>query len=103
MATWTEAEVQQVVKDVTTKATTDQQFRKALMANPRAVIKEVAGKEVPEGFNLKLIEADPGADLTVVIPPLETDELSDQELDQVAGGRGCRGLGVSIGVCFSIG
>ena len=88
MATWTTEEIQEAVQKVGEKSAKDQKFRKLLMEKPKEAIKQVANKEMPEGFTLKLIEADPAVDMTFVLPPLQTDELSDRELDQVAGGRG---------------
>lgn len=87
MAEWTTEQVNQTIEAMLKKSVTDQEFRKKLLKNPKAMVKEYSGKEMPEGFSLKLIEADPAVDMTFVLPPLRTDELSDQELDQVAGGR----------------
>lgn len=87
MAVWTTEEVQNTIQSMMDKAVSDSEFRQSLLENPKAAIKEFTGKEMPESFSLKLIEADPAVDMTFVLPPLQTDELSDQELDQVAGGR----------------
>lgn len=87
MAIWTQVEVQQAVQKVGEKAASDQKFRQLVLADAKEAIKQVMGKEVPENLTLKMIEADPAADMTFVLPPLQTDELSDQELDQVAGGK----------------
>lgn len=87
---WTQQDIQQAIASVSAKAAADQAFRALAVNNPREAIRQATGKDVPEIYTLKLVEADPNADLTLVVPPLQTDELSDHELDQVAGGRSCR-------------
>jgi len=64
----------------------DKNFRKLALENPAEAVKQIAGKQVPSGFKLKLIEGDPKADMTVVIPELKVAEISDAELEKVAGG-----------------
>lgn len=85
---WTQEDVENAVQAVGDKAAADKAFRELVLSNPNEAIKQVTGKEVPQGFRLKTIEADLKADMTFVLPPLQTDELSDSELDQVAGGKG---------------
>ncbi len=74
-------------------------------SHPNTAATEVTGKEMPTGYVLKFVE-NQGADLTVVLPDIieESAELSDTELDQVAGGK----CGISCGVtgpgtCLCIG
>lgn len=101
MSAWTQAEVQQAVQKVGEKAAEDQQFRQLALTNPKKAITQVMDKEVPDNVSLKLIEGDPTADLTLVVPPLQTDTLSDAELDQVAGGKGDCGSLQTCGQYFT--
>ncbi|MFW5781815.1 MAG: NHLP leader peptide family RiPP precursor [Candidatus Muiribacteriaceae bacterium] len=92
MSNWTPEEVQSTIDKIKSKAATDKEFRKEVLADPKKVIKEVSGKEVPEDFRLKVIENDPGVDDTFVLPNFVGEELSDEQLDDVAGGRcDCQG------------
>ena len=64
-------------------------FRKALLEKPRPAVYEHFGIQIPETFKIRFIERDPALDALVVLPPLEdsdTDELTDESLDAVAGG-----------------
>lgn len=88
-AIWTQEDIQHAISVVGEKASTDKQFRTLALSNPHEAIKQATGKEVPAHYRLTMIEGDPAFDLTLVLPNLQTDELSDTELDQVAGGRSC--------------
>jgi len=90
MAAWTQADADQAVKDVMIRAQTDKGFRDLCLSNPHEAIEQIAGKAVPDSLKLKVLESDPDFDLTVVLPLFMGEELSDRELDQVAGGD-CKG------------
>ncbi len=83
MAAWTNEELQQMIQEVRAKAAADPQFRQQVLVNPNAAIRAIAGKALPEGMSVQVVEA---ADVTIVLPPLQTGALSDQDLDHVAGG-----------------
>lgn len=76
---------------IVTKSSRDERFRKQLLADPAAAVKE-AGLELPPGVKLRVVE-NTDTLLHVAIPPLESDkELSEEELQVVAGGRLAPGL-----------
>ena len=58
-------------------------------------IERATGRKVPEGYKISVIEADPDYDQTFVIPAMTARELSDDDLEQVAGGSGCADKGCS--------
>jgi len=66
------------------KAWTDEAFKAKLLADPTAVFKE-NGIEVPEGVEVKMLENTENM-VHFVLPPPPAAELSDEDLDKVAGG-----------------
>ena len=74
-------------KEVILKAMQDDGFRARLMASPRQAIKEQFGVELTPDVDIDVIEETPGkATLVLPYPHRSGDELSDWELDMVAGG-----------------
>lgn len=68
------------------KALADAGFRRRLMADPAAAMRD-AGLVVPEGVTFTVLE-DTATHIHLVLPPqLDEGELSDGDLDGVAGGR----------------
>jgi hypothetical protein len=63
----------------------DMAFKKSLIANTMKVLKE-NGIVVPEGMTIKALE-NTNKVIYLVIPRPQTGELSDADLDKVAGGR----------------
>ncbi len=82
-------DMSEALNQVMQKAWSDAEFKKQLMENPRETLAGL-GVELPaglEGVNLKVVEntADT-VHLVLPAPPPTEDELSDDELDGVAGG-----------------
>jgi hypothetical protein len=92
MSTWSDEEIKKAIEGVATKAAEDADFHAKAISNPSAAIEEVAGKAVPAGFKVRFL-AQEGYDLTLTLPdPIAADgELSDEDLESVAGGR-CSGI-----------
>ncbi len=73
------------------KAWVDEEFKKRLLTDPVSVLKE-NGIEVPQGMTVKFVE---GKENEILVPlpprPPEAAELSDEDLEKVAGGgrRSC--------------
>ena len=66
------------------KAWRDPAFKAQLIANPAAALK-AEGIELPEGVTVTVVED--GADhFHMVLPPAPAEELSDEDLEAVAGG-----------------
>jgi hypothetical protein len=66
------------------RAWQDDVFRQRLIASPTAVFEE-NGIRVSNGVTIRVMESTP--DTYYVCLPLRPDELSDEMLDQVAGGQ----------------
>ena len=63
----------------------DESFKKKLMADPMGTLK-VEGATMPEGMSVKVVENTHKV-FDLVIPAKQTD-LTDADLDKVAGGQG---------------
>jgi len=81
----------EVYEAVLKAAVTDEEFRAELLADPKSAIGKLAGGALPEDLKLKVVEEepvreDPDYDMVFYLPPLMDDELSEDEMEQVAGG-----------------
>ena len=71
-------------------------YREALLKNPKVVLEGQMGGKLPTGITVKAVEETPNT-IYVVVPYVAKagDELSDGDLEAVAGGKG--GIGGAIG------
>lgn len=75
---------QELEQKLIKKAWEDSEFKKQLLSDPKAVIEKETGKSLPENIEIKAVEE---TSKTVYIRiPKNPEELSDDELDNVAGG-----------------
>ena len=86
MTEWNQQEIDKAYGEIYQRSKRDADFRKLVLEKPKEAIKQITGKEVPEKFKLKIVESDPNYALTLLLPEFMGDELSDDELEQVAGG-----------------
>ena len=84
---WTKEEIEQTIALCKKEAMTDSAFRAKILKDPAAAIKELTGKEIPEGVKLQILEQDPKANFAFVLPPPLPEELTDEELN--VSGAGC--------------
>lgn len=83
---WTQEEIENAFAEVKKKAITDINYRKLVLDDPATAVKLITGKEVPASFKLKVIESDPAYHMTFVLPDMVSEEISDSDLEKVAGG-----------------
>jgi hypothetical protein len=69
---------------IQSKAQNDAAFRSRVKSDPHGVLKE-AGLNVPASMQIKVVE-DSANSRTIVLPPA-AGELSEAELESVAGGK----------------
>jgi len=76
------------LQSILDRASTDLAFRGRLLSDPRDAILDAFGVAIPHNFRIKFVEREPGVDALVVLPDVvnRSTELSDEELDTVAGG-----------------
>jgi|SRR6187455_1785330 len=73
---------------IVARAWTDEEFRRKFVTDPKAQFEEHLGTKLPEAFKLTVHEETPDS-LHFVIPMKPAgnlDELSDEDLEKVAGG-----------------
>lgn len=83
---WSHEEAEKAFVEVKAKAITDKNFRELVLSNPQEAVEQVTGKPVPESFKIKVIESDPNYHMTFVLPEMVSEELSEDELEDIAGG-----------------
>ncbi len=74
--------------ELAVKAWKDEAFMKALKADPKAVINKEYGLQIPANVQVEVVEETPNK-LYLRLPPNPSGlELSDEQLEAVAGGEG---------------
>jgi hypothetical protein len=69
---------------VVARAWSDDDFKQRLVDDPAAAMRE-EGMAVPDGTELRVVETT--AEVAYLVLPLKPAELSEEELDAVAGGQ----------------
>ena len=95
------------------RAMEDSEFKAELLKNPRTVAQEM-GIAIPDGLEIKILDNKPD-EINVIVPfNSASGELSDADLEAVAGGKPSNaaicggtaaglGIGCGIGAIFSLG
>ena len=86
MSEWSKEKLEKTYAEVQKKAALDAEFRKELLKDANAAIEKATGEKIPEGFTLKAVEQDPNYSATFVIPDLVSEELTEGEMKEMAGG-----------------
>ena len=83
----TPEQVQQAAQQVIARCWADAEFKARLLADATGTLK-AEGYPVPDGYAIQAVENTANQSY-LVIPPAPTNDLSDESLDQVAGGFSC--------------
>lgn len=76
-----------LLEAVVHRAGADRVFRQQLLADAAGAIRTGYGVSLPAGFRVRFVEKPADLDLLVVLPELaQEEELSDDDLEKVAGG-----------------
>jgi hypothetical protein len=76
----------QAIAKIIKRCWDDSKYQTRFMSEPHAVLKE-EGVDVPQGLTLKVVQNTENVHY-LAIPPKPTDQLSDRDLEGVAGGAG---------------
>lgn len=84
---------EQIEAHIINKALQDPAFRKELLDDPKTALGKEIGLKASDDFKLQVIEETSNT-MCLVLPPAQ-GELSDMELEAVAGGKGGNVRGIS--------
>jgi len=88
---------EQAYKSIITKCWGDPAFKQQLIANPVGILRN-EGVAVPDGIKVNVVE-NTANEFTFVIPP-EPSELSDEALEDVAGGNVSKFRSIKVALSF---
>jgi len=77
----------QFLEEMGLKASEDSEFKKALMQDPVNAVEKKLKVKLPKNIRITVLEEKPD-ELFIVIPHKGGAELSEAELESVAGGKG---------------
>ena len=83
---WTQEKIASTIERVVEKAQEDPAFRERLKSAPHEVLSQESLEIVPEHIRICVVDLD-DADFVITLPKMESDELSDADLEYVAGGK----------------
>jgi hypothetical protein len=87
MKDWTNDELQQMIAKIFQRAAVDPEFRALALRDSAAAISQVSSKSLPTNISYRFVDnSGPVKTVPLPDPARDADELSDAELENVAGG-----------------
>jgi len=84
---WTNEKIETTLQRVLKKAQADAAFREKLKTNPKETLTAEAGEMIPEFIRIAIVDQN-DTDIVITLPKVQKkDELSDADLEHVAGGK----------------
>ena len=85
---------QEIEERIIAKSWQDDAFKQEILNNPKAVLSREIGQPLPDDVEIRVVEETPNIVYLVLpmkpITPEDDAEISEAELDAVAGGRACQ-------------
>ena len=83
---WTHEKIEETLKSVVEKTQADAVFREKLKNNPKETVATEAGETIPDTLRIAIVDQN-DADIVITLPKVQSDELSDADLDTVVGAK----------------
>jgi len=97
MSQITDQELNAAIREVLKRAVADPNFRQLAVRDGKAAMAKVTDKTLASGFSIQFVDNYGKSNKTVVIPDPVThpEQLTEEELEAVAGGCGASNCGVT--------
>lgn len=87
MQAWSEEEIHRTLEKIRKLSVTDLDFRDLALSNPTAAIATVTSIPLPEGYQVQFVDnSGPLKSFVLPDPVNDVEELTDVELEAIAGG-----------------
>ena len=86
MEKWTQKELEEVYQKILARAKDDPAFLQEVREKGKAALEEVAGRKLPEGFQLQFVDGESNYANAYVLPDFTGDEIDLGQLKSVVGG-----------------
>lgn len=83
------------------KAAEDEGFRLSLLSDPKSALEKELGVVIPEEMKIE-VHVESMKSLHLIIPAAHTDELTDDDLDAVAGGVAAKPGGSEMKIMYAV-